>query len=206
MKLELVQLEDRQLLATFTVSNTLDTVTSGVPASGTLRWAVEQADLTGGTDEIDFSPAVFGTPQTITFGGFNGAIPLSATIAIDGPGQGLLTVNANGTGNGVFAVEPGATAAISGLTMTGASLGGTGAVDDLGSLTLSDCTLTASTISGLYVKGTADVSDCTISGNNNFSGGGVCVKAGGTATITGSTLTGNTSPAAAGSGVLARSR
>jgi Bacterial Ig-like domain (group 3) len=194
LTLELVQLEDRQLLTTFTVSNTLDTVTSGVPASGTLRWAVEQANLSGGTDEIDFSPAVFGTPQAITFGSGNGAIVMSAAsaaITIDGPGPGLLTINDNNNG-AVFEVAAGVTAAISGLTISGASLGGNGAVDDLGAVTLSNCALTANTISGLYVKGTADVSDCTISGNNNFSGGGVCVKTGGMATITASTLTDNT--------------
>ena len=70
---EVVQLEDRQLLATFTVSSPLDTVTGQSPAAGTLRWAVEQADQTGGTNVINFSPTVFNTPQTITFGAAPGA-------------------------------------------------------------------------------------------------------------------------------------
>jgi Bacterial Ig-like domain (group 3) len=200
LKPELVQFEERQLLATFTVSSTLDTVTNNVPANGTLRWAIEQADLAGGTDVINFSPSVFGTAQTITFGSFNGAIPMSATgatITVDGPGASLLTINGNNNG-AVFEVDSGVTAAISGLTITGASLGGNGAVDDLGTVTLSNSALTGNTISGLYVAGTADVSDCIISGNNNFSGGGIHVVASGTATITGSTMSGNDSAGGGG--------
>src|SRR5271163_37878 len=67
-KPELVQLENRQLLSTFTVTNTLDTVTNGVPATGTLRWAVQQADLAGGTNTIDFESSLFDTAQMITLG------------------------------------------------------------------------------------------------------------------------------------------
>ena len=60
----LVPLEDRSLLTTFTVNSTLDN-SSGTPTAGTLRWAVDQADLAGGNDAINFDPSVFGTPQTI---------------------------------------------------------------------------------------------------------------------------------------------
>ena len=191
LKPEMVQFEDRQLLATFTVSSTLDTVTSGVPATGTLRWAVEQADLSGGTDVIDFNSTVFDTPQMIMFGSGNGAIAMTAaaaTITIDGPGTGLLTVSGNNT-PAVFQVNSGVTAAISGLTMTGGS-GGSDAVDDLGSVTLSNCAL----IDGrLTVGGSAAVSECTITGNNNFSSGGVYVKAGATVSVTGCTISGTAS-------------
>ncbi len=193
LKPELVQLEDRQLLATFTVSNTLDTVNFGTPTTGTLRWAVEQADLAGGAEVISFSSSVFSTQQTITLEQLLTPIPMNtpgSTITINGPGAGLLTINGNNDG-GVFQVDSGVTAAISGLTFTGASLGNNGAIDDLGSLTLSNCTIMANTISGVYVAGTANISDCIITGNNSYSGAGVFVK-GGTATITDSTLSGNT--------------
>ena len=54
-------LEDRRLLSTFTVTNTLDD-----GSAGTLRWAVGQANATAGADTIDFDSSVFNTPQTIT--------------------------------------------------------------------------------------------------------------------------------------------
>jgi Bacterial Ig-like domain (group 3) len=195
----LVQLEDRRLLATFTVTSPLDTVTSGVAATGTLRWAIEQAQLAGGTDLIDFSSSVFNTQQTVTLGSGNGTLTLSASsssITIDGPGPGLLTINGNNNAV-VLQVNSGVTAAVSGMTITG---GGSTGVNDLGSLTLGDCALTDNPGGGLYVKGTADVTDCTITGNNRFSGGGVLVATGGTATITGSTISDNIS---AGGGGLA---
>jgi hypothetical protein len=203
LKPALVQLEDRQLLATFTVTNTLDTVSNGSPANGTLRWAVQQADLAGGTNTIDFDSSLFSTSQTITLSQLLTPVEMTATapsITIDGPGAGLLTINGNNDG-AVFQVDSGVTAAISGLTMTGASLGGNGAVDDLGSLTLSNCTITANKISGVYVAGTADITDCTITGDNSYFGAGVFVK-GGTADITDCTLSNNTGAEGGGVCVL----
>ena len=187
LKPQLVQLEDRQLLANFTVSNTLDSITNGVAATGSLRWAVQQAELNGGTDVINFSTTVFNTPQTIAL-----VSPIETTasapmITINGPGASLLTIDGNGS---AFQVDSGVAAVISGMTFT-KSGGSTGAIDDLGSASVSACTFAGNTTCGVYVAGTADISNCTITGNNNFSGGGVQIK-GGTATITGSTLNDNT--------------
>ena len=203
LKPALVQLEDRQLLATFTVTNTLDTVSNGTPANGTLRWAVQQADLAGGTNTIDFDPSLFSTSQTITLGQLLTPVEMTATapsITIEGPGAGLLTINANNDG-AAFQVDSGVTATISGLTMTGASLGGNGAVDDLGTLNISNCTITKNTISGVYVAGMADITDCTITGDNSYFGAGVFVK-GGTADITDCTLSNNTGAEGGGVCVL----
>ena len=107
-----------------------------------------------------------------------------------------MTIDANNEG-GAFKVDATVQATISGLTFTKASLGGDGAVDDLGSLTLSNCTFTANTISGVYVKGTASISDCTITGDNSFFGAGIFVK-GGEATISGSTIDDNIGARGAG--------
>src|SRR3954469_10789912 len=59
-------LEDRLLLSTFGVTAPGDSLTNGMPTSGTLRWAVERANAEGGAETIDFDPNVFGTPRTIT--------------------------------------------------------------------------------------------------------------------------------------------
>src|SRR5262245_11049382 len=59
----LVALEDRTLLSTFTVDNTLD---DALPTVGTLRWAVGEANSNPGADTIDFDASVFSSPQTVT--------------------------------------------------------------------------------------------------------------------------------------------
>ena len=61
MRPTLLALEDRRLLSTFTVTSTLDD-----GSVGTLRWAVGQANSTGGAETIAFDSTVFKTPQTIT--------------------------------------------------------------------------------------------------------------------------------------------
>ena len=190
LKPNVVQLEDRQLLTvtTFDVTSTLDTLDgSGDPTMGTLRWAAEQADAatTPSTIEFDLGPGA----ATITLEQLLTPVELSNTsepITIDGPGANLLTINGNNEG-GVFQIDAGVTASITGLSITGASLGNNGAVNDLGALTISDCTLYSNTIRGVYVKGTATISDCTITGDNTaFSGAGVFVS--GSATVTGCTI------------------
>jgi len=42
---EILLLEDRRLMATFVVTDPTDSLSGGVPAPNTLRWAVDQADL-----------------------------------------------------------------------------------------------------------------------------------------------------------------
>ena len=50
-------LEDRAVPSTFTVLNTL-----GDGSVGSLRWAVGQANMTGGNETIDFDAIVFAPP------------------------------------------------------------------------------------------------------------------------------------------------
>ncbi len=201
LKPGLLVLEDRRLLSTFTVTSPLDTVTNNTPMTGTLRWAVGQADLATSPSTINFG--LGGGPQTITLSQLLDPIELSNTaepITITGPGANLLTIDGHDEG-AVLRIDQGVTATISGLSITNASLDlnhNGGAISNLGSLTISDCTLTGNTISGIYdyTTGTANISDCTLTGNNSFSGAGVFVK--GTATITGCTFSGNVGSNGAG--------
>ncbi len=101
----------------------------------------------------------------------------------------------------VLRIDAGVSATITGLTVTDASLdlnNNGGAISNLGTLSISHCTLSGNSISGIYdyTKATATITDCTITGNNSFSGAGVFVK--GTATITGCTISGNSGSNGAG--------
>jgi hypothetical protein len=82
-------LEERMLLSTITVTNLDDT------GPGTLRAAIEQADLDTSQDTIVFAPSVTGTINLLS------VLPdLSGNINIDAPGSSDLTVarsSASGT-------------------------------------------------------------------------------------------------------------
>src|SRR5215471_16752782 len=59
-----VEALEQRWAPSFTVTNLLDN-----GSVGSLRWAVGQANMTGGDETIDFDPIVFGTPQSITLSG-----------------------------------------------------------------------------------------------------------------------------------------
>jgi hypothetical protein len=145
-------LEDRRLLATFTVNSTADTLTAGVPTQGTLRWAIDQANATAGDNTIQFDASAFSTPQTILL--TQGQLELSqagTTETVTGPSTGV-AVNGGRTSR-VFQVDSGVTAVLSGLTITGGTAGAFGG--------------------GLLNDGTAELTDCTILGNTAPRGGGI---------------------------------
>ena len=88
---------------------------------------------------------MFNTPQTIVLGGSQLELSDTAgTVTITGPAAGV-TISGGGTSR-VFQVDPGVTASLSGLTISGGSAEGIGG--------------------GLVNYGTATLTDCTISGNS----------------------------------------
>src|SRR5262245_55329080 len=117
-------LEDRTVPSTFTVLNTLDD-----GSAGTLRWAVDQANSNAGADTIDFDSGVFSTPQTITLTGGQLTLSDAATTTITGPAAGV-SLSGNNTSR-VFGIASAASAALSGLTISGGrtSLQGGGTFD-----------------------------------------------------------------------------
>jgi hypothetical protein len=218
----MMALEDRRLLATFTVESTADTLTAGVPTQGTLRWAIDQANATAGDNTIQFDSSAFSMPQTILL--TQGQLELSqagTTETVTGPSTGV-TVNGGGASR-AFQVDSGVTAVLSGLTITKgtasafggallndgtaeltdcAILGNTaprgGGIDNdpAANLTLTDCTLSGNSADyggGLENFGTATLIACTLSGNTG--GGGLDNQ--GTATLTDTLVAGNTSAAGA---------
>ncbi len=183
-------LEVRALLSTFTVSNIND---SGL---GSLRAAVVQANLNVGADTIDFD-SFFSTAQTIML--TSGQLELSdpATTTITGPAAGV-TVSGGGL-SGVFLVDLGSTASISGMTIAGGSAVNGGGVSNFGDLTLTNCTISGNTASdsggGIYISGAAatlTMTSSTVSDNIAANGAGL-YNLGGTTTLTNCTISGNTS-------------
>ena len=106
-------LERRMMPATFVVTSTTDPATL---TSGTLRWAVEQANAATTPSTINFD--LGSSPQTITL--TQGQLELTNTadsVAIDRPGANLLDISGNSASR-VFDVESGVTASLSGLSIS----------------------------------------------------------------------------------------
>ena len=187
-------LEDRCLLSTWTVNNTLDD-----GSTGSLRWAITQADSMGGTETIDFDPIVFATQETITL---NSALPelsdTTGTMTIDGPALGV-TVARNSAAVTpfirIFKVDTGVTAAMTNLTITGGDVIGDfgGGIYNNGTLALTECNVDGNSATngggGIFNRGTVTVTASTISGNSSRFGAGVFSI--GTVSATNSTISGN---------------
>ena len=195
-------LEDRCVPSTFVVDNPTDTPVAG---ETDLRQAITLANSTTGANTIAFDSTVFNTPQTITLTGSQLELSnTSGTETITGPAAGV-TVNGNNASR-VFQVDANVTASISGLTITGGnSASNGGGVNNYGSLTLTNCTVSGNSASGGSgggldnYGGTLALINCTVSGNhadNGGSGGGLYTGYAGRTTLTNCTVSGNS----AGSG------
>jgi hypothetical protein len=192
-----------------TVTTTADS------GAGSLRDAIA-ASAAG--DTINFDSSLNGQTITLT----SGALAISHTLTISGPGAGNLTIHGGGTSS-VFAIDivpPTSTSVtISGLTITGGNArdAGGGGIDaeSVATLTLDGDVITGnqSTIrdnrssaggGGVFVNGgTVNVSNSAItnntvtftdnvSGANGNSGGGGLYSNGGDVTVSGSDVSDNT--------------
>jgi hypothetical protein len=192
-------LEDRMLLSTFTVDRLTDTG-QGSGLAGDLRYCITQA--TSGQDAIDFG--VTGTIRLTQ------VLPdLSSSVTINGLGANLLTVQRDTGGSyRIFKVGTAATVAISGLTISnGLSAIQGGGIDNLGTLTVSNCLLSGNHVSldqgaGIY-NGPAAVltlNSCTLSSNrvDDPSGNGGGILNAGMLTILQCTVSGNFASGGAG--------
>ncbi len=185
------------------VNTTVDSLTPGAGLLS-LREAIAFANTDrSGRFPITFDPTVFASPQTITL--TLGPLELSnpgEAETITGPPPGV-TISGGGQ-SGVFQVDSGVTASISGLTISGGNvtsyvLGG--GIDNSGTLTVTDSTISGNSAGfgyggGIDNTGTLTVTDSTISGNSAGSGDGI--SNGGTLTVTNSTISGNSSGSGGG--------
>jgi hypothetical protein len=186
-------LEDRWLPSTLTVTGPADS------GAGSLRADIAAANS---GDTIVFDPSLNG--QTIKLTG--GELLINKNLTIQGPGASQLTISGNNT-HRVFEIDS-AVATIAGLTISNGDAAapfyyGGGIYNLKGNLTVSDCTLSnnrANAGGGIYnaFGSTLTVSGCTLSGNHFTAKEGQMGGAGiwnyGTATVTTSTISGNSGP------------
>ena len=142
---------------------------------GSLRQALLDAN---DGDTINFDSSLKGQTITLTSGQLN----VDKDVTISGPGANHLAVDGNAKDR-VFYINPATTVTISGLTITNGYNGEGGAILNLtGALTLSDCTVSGN---AGYIGGGIDsigrggsatltVTNCTVSGNSaDAYGGGI---------------------------------
>jgi hypothetical protein len=164
--------------------------------AGTLRAAILTSDVGNHSDNFTID---FGVSGTIDL---QRPLPdLNNSIAIQGPGAGSLTVEraAGATfASAIVTVDVGQTASLLGLTIANGSAGG---IINNGTLSVSNCALSGNSAidagGGIYNAGTLTVSGCILSGNSSPGGDGGAIfnRALGTATISESTLSGNSANA-----------
>jgi hypothetical protein len=139
---------------------------------GTLRAAILMADAGSHSDKFTIGFTVAGTIDV------QSPLPdLNNSIAIQGPGAGSLTVQREASvtfTSPIVTVDASQTASLSGLTIANGNDGGI--ANHGGTLTISDCTISGNAAfvgGGLLNEGALTASGCTISGNSAAAGGGI---------------------------------
>ena len=177
---------------------------STADTSTTLREAITTANASQGADTfIVFDPSLFAVGAgTITLGS---ALPWIATassadaLTITGPGAATLTITANNSAFGVFKVDTGGNATLSGMTVTGVNSTGVnstvfGAIQNFGTLAIDAMTVANNSASnggaGIFSNGTLTLTNSLIANNTTTTyGGGLLLN--GTTTITNTVISGN---------------
>lgn len=182
-RLVVESLEDRRMLATFTVSNLLDgPVTTAGQLPGSLRQAIFDSNAMEGADEIEFSD-VAGT-LFLT----EGQLEITEALSISGPGSEQFIIDAQDLSRVFVIDDPDAVSEnfeveIRGVTLTRGAAppspgnpGGAILASGLIKLTLSQSTIIDSNAggSGGAIDGyELEIIESTISGNTAGSGGGI---------------------------------
>jgi predicted outer membrane repeat protein len=182
---------------------TLDAACSlrdAIAAATAISNAVELPTINFSTTALGISAANPGT----YFVASNGALEISRNMSIVGPGPNLLSISGGGAVQ-IINETSGTAATISGVTITEGlpSAGFGGGIYNNGTLTLSNCAVSAnsgSSISaggGIYNLGTLTVSNCSFTNNSAVEFGGAIFSTG-PLTVTGSTFSNNSAQYGAG--------
>ena len=211
------RLEDRQLLAGVTVSNTTDltngntnSITALIANNGgdgiSLREATIASNNTNGADSITFSPAVFtgGAANVIRL--TQGELVINETLTIDGSGTGNVVITGDANNNDLTFTGTEITDIAGSLNVNASSLNDNSRVINFsnasGTLTLSNLTLTGGRTNGANLNGggifagSGDVllTSSTVSGNStsgSYAGGGGIYSFSGNVSLTNSTVSQN---------------
>ena len=201
--------------ANFTVTTTTDSNDgSCTPSTCSLRDAVIAANSAAGDDTITVPGGHY--LLTIAGSGEDAAatgdldIVSNGAVTLTGAGARSTIIDASGLGDRVFEVLPGATATISGVTVTGGHVADQGGgIRNDGVLTVANSMIQGNTNTGsfdgggIWTNGAAaslTITGSTISGNTTDEYGGGLDLEGGATTVTNSTLIGNTSTGAVSGG------
>ena len=205
-------LEDRWVPAGATVTNISSSGT------GSLAYAVQQAnsDTSGGPFTIQFDPTVFATPKTIALTGtLNLDTTTGESIIIDGPAAPLTIQIGELLQCPDFLVYANTIATIQNLTISTSNINlpglrGDGGIkiNQGGTLTVSDCTISGNSVGfstgggGIANDGMLSVLNSTISGNyGDSNGGAIWNEPNGNLTVSNSTISGNAAYRSAGGGI-----
>src|SRR5262249_203973 len=145
--------------------------------AGSLRDALNSTP-TGGT--VDFAPGLIGSVILTS-----GALNITKSVTVAGPGTAIVTINGNNTQQLFVATTTGLQIAISALHLAkGSAAGDGGAIASASSLALDNCTLqnnqsggnggalALGSAGGAYV---ATITNCSFTGNHATGAGGAVV-------------------------------
>jgi HYR domain len=178
---------------------------------GSLRDAIDQANMTPGADTIDFQDELTGT-ITLT----SGELLITDDLAINGPGVFAVTVSGNHASR-VFEINSGISVSISSLTIsdgkvTSSSARG-GGIFNSGKLALDNVVLSGNSTSilppgdalagggAIFNNGPLTINNSTLSGNSAGGGEGGGIENINVVMITNSTLSGNSTTGGTGGGI-----
>jgi CSLREA domain-containing protein len=190
-----------------------DGVCSTLLGTCTLRAAVQEADVNGGTVGIP--------PGLVVL--LSGDLDITKDMTIAGAGSDQTSINAANQNDRVFEIGPGANVTISGVTIEYGTAHGKsypdyrshnhgGGIHNHGNLTLTDSVIRNNRIAqpckalcgggGLFSSGNAVLTNVTIIDNETLADGGGIEQGGGTLTLSGCTIMNNA--AANGGGIFSR--
>lgn len=186
-------------VTSFVVNNTNDS------GSGSLRQAIDDANVAGGNPSITFDAGVFATPQVITLAT---SLSVTTSMTVQGPGAGLVTISGNNAVR-VMSVGGGVSLVLNDVTVSNGSNAGGGAIlaSSTSNLTLFQCVVSnnfsSSTGGGILHQGgggtlTIDRSSFVANTTGGGSGGAGIESAAATNRISNTTFSGQVSNSSGG--------